>query len=163
MTTQLAIGYLAGTRRNPHAAVAVPPVAAAVERDPLASRPAIPQAVITWSDEDALPLGAGDPAVAIDGPPSFAALGDRAGRPTRLARLSIDAALFGVVVLALVGLAGAVGFAADDAPGERTLRSTIALEAVRQRATVEVGELRIERPAATVVTAKAGTSATVAN
>ena len=106
MTTQLAIGYLAGGIRNPQRTPSVP----MIDPDSISGRPAIPQAVIEWSDADGqdirMPLGAGDPAVAVDGPPSFLAL--PGPRSKRVARLSVDAVMFSVLVAMLLGLAGAV-------------------------------------------------------
>ena len=109
MAMQLAIGYLAGSRRSraarPDEAFATP-----TGRDPLSSRPAIPQAVITWSDAEAAapPVGAGDPASAIAGPARFTTLRDRSHRLARGRPLTLDAVLFSVLVATFAGLASAV-------------------------------------------------------
>jgi len=109
MTMQLAIGYLAASRHSPvirrDAAFATP-----AGRDPMSSRPAIPQAVITWSDAEAAapPVGAGDPASAIAGPACFAILRDRSHRLARGRPLTLDAVLFSVLVATFAGLASAV-------------------------------------------------------
>ena len=53
-----------------------------------------------------MPVGAGDPAVAVEGPPSFRVLDGK--RVKRVARTSVDAVMFSVLVAMLLGLAGAV-------------------------------------------------------
>ena len=109
MTTQLAIGYLAGARRDSPGARLPAGFAAHTGCDSLAARPAIPQAVITWSDAETAPaVGAGDPASAIAGPPAFTFLRDRSHRLARGRPLSLDAVLFSVLVATLAGLASAV-------------------------------------------------------
>ena len=106
MTTQLAIGYLAGGYRNFEGTSSAPVTDALSMSD----RPAIPQAVISWSDADGhdirMPVGAGDPATAVAGPPAFLAV--RSKRTKRVARWSVDAAMFGVLLAMVLGLAGAV-------------------------------------------------------
>jgi hypothetical protein len=110
MTTQLAIGYLAAGRRNPLRPGVSSPSVHVCEHDSISGRPAIPQAVIDWSDADLLdrsmPVGAGDPAAAIGGPPSFRVLADK--RAKFLARVSVDAVMIGALAVMLIGLAGAV-------------------------------------------------------
>ena len=107
MTNQLAIEHLAGARRNPP--FGQPRASLAAPTDPLWNRPAIPRAVITWSDaEAAFPAGAGDPASAIAGAPGFAVLRDRVHRVARGRSLTLDAVLFSVLVATLAGLASAV-------------------------------------------------------
>ena len=87
MTTQLAIGYLATGRRNSQRPGVSPTSVHVSEHDSISDRPAIPQAVIAWSDEDlqevSLPVGAGDPAAAIDGPPPFRVLAGQARKAAR--------------------------------------------------------------------------------
>ena len=146
MTTQLAIGYLATGHHNPQQP-GVPPTSAHVsEHDSLSDRPAIPQAVIAWSDEDqqdvSLPVGAGDPAAAIDGPPSFRVLGET--RAKLLARVSVDAVMIGALAVMLIGLAGAVvkvGQQPNTAWAPRDPAALAALGAVR----VPVVEVRVTR------------------
>ena len=118
MTTQLAIGYLAEARGK-----AFGPVAAAgssgagvpIRTDAIAGRPAIPRAVIDWPivaspdvslPDVRLPVGPGDPATGVEGPPSFRRI--EARRTPRRSRLSLEASLFGVVGVLLIGLAAAV-------------------------------------------------------
>ncbi len=109
MTTQLAIGYLAAPQHNAAGVRPQTGVAAPAGGDSVADRPAIPQAVITWSDAEAAPpVGAGDPASAIAGPPAFTVLRDRVHRLARRRPLTLDAVLFSVLVATLAGLASAV-------------------------------------------------------
>ena len=105
MATPLAIEPLAAQRRNPRASPAVAPVRT---QDDMADRPPIPRGVVDWSDCE-LPVGAGDPAVAIDGPPSFHAWREAAPRPEQAGRL--ESALFASVLAAFLA---AVSLAAVD-------------------------------------------------
>jgi hypothetical protein len=118
MAMPLAIGYLVRTPRNPHAALAI------AAGDAMSDRPPIPRGVISWTD-DALPVGAGDPAAAIDGPPSFRPSCHSVPRREAPARLegalfvAILAAFLGATSLAVADLArGVVGttLAADAEP-----------------------------------------------
>lgn len=148
MTTQLAIGYRAAPSRN--AATGRP-----LEPEVVDSRPAIPHAVITWTDEEvALPLGAGDPATSIAGPAPFRVLPVPRKQAGRLSRLGVDAVMFGALVAMLVGLAAAVATSAGDPQLAWTPKSSAALLAwVPPRTVVEVKELRSEpseAPAGTV-------------
>ena len=162
MTMQLAIGYLSGEHRKPRgAAGAVLARSGGVtEGDSVSDRPAIPQAVITWSDaelrDDGLPAGAGDPAVGIDGPAAFIPLAGR--RPKRFRRGSIDAVMFGALVVMLLGLGGALGKAGTQPNVAWAPRDMAALAAMgRQKAAVvDVDITRLEpaaSPAASPVAA----------
>ena len=116
MTTQLAIGYLAAGRGKTFGPVAAAGCSGAgvfIHTDAIAGRPAIPRAVIDWGivaspdvslPEVRLPVGAGDPATGVAGPASFRGI----GRSPRRSRLSLEASLFGVVAVLLIGLAAAV-------------------------------------------------------
>lgn len=138
MTTQLAIGYLAAGRRNPAGGASIP----VTDREFI--RPAIPRAVISWSDADLqeMPVGAGDPAAAIDGPPSFLAL--PGPRSKRVARLSMDAVMFGVLVVMLLGLAGAVAKVGEQPNTAWAPRDPAALAAIGA-GKIGVVEVRITR------------------
>ena len=136
----------------------------------MSTRPAIPQAVIEWSDDDALPVGAGDPAVAIDGPRPFAVILDGATRRSRPSPVGLDAALFSVLVATLAGLVGAVWVASGQPNSEWTSLNAAVLDAAGggTKATVEVSGLRIEAPLGrgapeTIVAAKAASAKTAAN
>ena len=168
MTTQLAIGYLATPRRRAPAARTREDFAAPAGRDPLSNRPAIPQAVITWSDaEAALPVGAGDPASSIAGAPRFTVLRDRSRRRASSARpRSLDAFLFSVLVATLAGLAAAVVVQSGARDNAWVSYDTLAASP-SLRPSVEVGELRViamehERPSPSLVAGKASGQA-VAN
>jgi len=165
MTTQLAIGYLAGPRRHPPGAGLQAGLPAPTESDSVSTRPAIPQAVITWSDaEAALPVGAGDPAAAIAGPPAFTAVRDGAPRLWRRRPLSLDALLFSVLVATLAGLAAAVVLHSPASTNAWVSYDTLAaMPAVR--ANVEVGERRAieSKPASPAPLATAAFAATIAN
>jgi hypothetical protein len=91
MATSLAIAFLSGTRRNPQGRPAA--------CDDLGDRPPIPRGVISWSDE-ALPVGAGDAAVAVDGPPSFEAWSGSAPRRARVP--GTEGVLFAAVLAAFL-------------------------------------------------------------
>ena len=91
MATPLAIAPVSDSRRNPQGRVAA--------CDDLADRPPIPRGVISWSDE-ALPVGAGDPAAAIDGPPSFEPWTGMASR--RAAVPKVEGVLFAAVLVAFL-------------------------------------------------------------
>lgn len=142
MTTQLAIGYLAGGNRNPRRTTSVP----VADPDSISGRPAIPQAVIEWSDADGqdirMPVGAGDPAAAVDGPPSFFALPGK--RTKRVARLSLDAVMFSVLVAMLLGLAGAVAKVGEQPNTAWAPRDPAALAAIGA-GKIGVVEVRITR------------------
>ena len=109
MTTQLAIGYLVPARR-PRGAAAPASAAHVTEHDAIDARPAIPQAVVAWTDADLLdprlPAGAGDPATAISGPPSFSPI--RLAPPGDRATRTQDGTLFAALGVLLMALAGAV-------------------------------------------------------
>ena len=113
MATQLAIGYLASRPLLPGNGA---PLRSAhvTEHDSISSRPPIPQAVVSWPDpvvaDDGLPLpvGAGDPATGIDGPPSFRRIGHE-GAPRR----DLDGVLLGAVGVLLMVLAVAVAWQLD--------------------------------------------------
>jgi hypothetical protein len=165
MTTQLAIGYLAAGRRNPpgHGA---PTSAHVTEHDSISGRPAIPQAVITWTDTEAqhlsLPVGAGDPAAAIDGPPSFRKVSDQ--RVKRVVRFSVDAVMFSVLVAMLFGLAGAVAKVGEHPNTAWAPRNPAALAAVGAGKVGHV-EVSIERfvPAASPVATRPAPEARLAS
>ena len=157
MTTQLAVGYLAGPLRNPRRAR--PPVefAAPTEGDSVFDRPAIPQAVITWSDAEAAPpLGAGDPASAIAGSPAFTVLRDRVHRLARRRPLSLDAVLFSVLVATVAGLASAVLLHSGARSNAWVSYDTVAATGA-PGASVELSGVRIvESSAPSLVSAKPG-------
>lgn len=125
MTTQLAIGYLAAGRGKGFGPVDASGGSGSTRvtgRDAMSGRPAIPQAVIDWPDDASadvrlpdvrLPVGAGDPAVGVEGPLSFRGLGAR--ERGRISRLSVDATMVGVVAVLLIGLSAAVAKAGGDA------------------------------------------------
>ena len=94
MTIPLAIGYLAGPRRNPPAAASN-----ALRSESIDDRPPIPRGVVTWDDIE-LPVGAGDPAAEVPGPAAFLPVDRLEQRPRR--RVRIDDAWFAVVVVALL-------------------------------------------------------------
>ena len=143
MTTNLAIGYLAGPLRHPPGARVPAGFATPTGRDPLSSRPAIPQAVITWTDaEAALPVGAGAPAAAIAGAPAFTVLCDRARRRARARLPSLDALLFSVLGATLAGLVAAVVFHTG-ATGNAWESYESVAASPSLRGSVEVGELRL--------------------
>ena len=146
MATQLAIGYLTTGARNPRARpVAQPRSAHVTEHDSISARPAIPQAVISWTSSDlqeAWPVGAGEPAVAIDGPPPFQPVGEK--RPGVVARISVDAVMFGALAVMLVGLAGAVAKAGEQPNVAWAPRDAATLAAVGT-AKVPVVDVRIVR------------------
>ena len=155
MTTQLAIGYLAAGRRNPQGAAVPSRSAHVTEHDSISDRPAIPQAVITWSDDEvrdvALPVGAGDPAAAVEGPPSFHGLGEK--RVKRVARASVDAVMFSVLVAMLLGLAGAVAKVGEQPNTAWAARNPAALAAVgaARVPVVDVHVTRVDSAAAPAV------------
>ena len=142
MTTQLAIGYLAAGHRNPYR----PTFVQATEHGSISGRPAIPQAVISWSDEDlrdvSLPVGAGDPAVAVEVPSSFRVLDER--RVKRVLRASMDAVMFSVLVAMLLGLAGAVAKFGDQPNTAWAPRNPAALAAIGA-GTVPTVDVRVTR------------------
>jgi len=116
MATQLAIGYLAARRRNSQRPGVSPTSAHVTEHDSISTRPAIPQAVIAWTDADlqdvSLPVGAGDPAAAVDGPPSFQTLKPWR-EPSGWMRRAVDGALMGGLGVMLIALAVAVAYQLD--------------------------------------------------
>jgi hypothetical protein len=162
MTTQLAIGYLAAGRRNPPGHGASPTSAHVTEHDSISGRPAIPQAVITWTDTEAqgssLPVGARDPAAAIDGPASFRKVKVSDQRVKRVARFSADAVMFSVLVAMLFGLAGAVAKVGEQPNTAWAPRNPAALAAVGAGKVGHV-EVSIERfvPAAAPVATQPST------
>jgi hypothetical protein len=153
MAMQLAIGYRAAGRRNPQGAGTARAYAHVTEHDSISARPAIPHAVITWSDEEArgasLPVGAGDPAVAVDGPPPFR----RFRRPPARRFASLDAVMFGVLVVMLLGLAGAVAKVGEQPNTAWAARNPVALAAVgaTKVPVVEVSTTRVEAEPAPAV------------
>ena len=161
MTTQLAIGYLAAGRRNPPGRATPAPARSAPVTDSMSDRPAIPRAVIDWSDADlrdeTLPVGAGDPAAAVDGPPSFLVL----PAAKRVARLSADAVMFSVLVAMLLGLAGAVAKVGEQPNVAWAPRDATALAAVGA-ARVPVVDVKISRVDAVAEPAVAATLARAA-
>ena len=146
MTTQLAIGYLSTGRRNPQRPGVALTAVHVSEHDSIDDRPAIPQAVIAWSNQDlqevSMPVGAGDPAAAIDGPPSVRMLPDK--RAKLLARMSVDAVMFGALAVMLLGLAGAVAKVGQDPNTAWAPRDPAALAAVGA-VRVPVVEVRVSR------------------
>jgi len=163
MTNQLAIGYLAGPRRNLPGARSPASFATPSGRDSLSTRPAIPHAVITWCDDEATPpVGAGDPASAIAGPPRFTVLRDRVHRLARGRRPTLDAVLFSVLVATLAGLASAVVFHSGARSNAWVSYDTVA---AMPSASIHVevkGVRSLESPASSLLTAK-GNDATAAN
>ena len=161
MTTQLAIGYLAAPRRNPPGSAGRAPARSAPLTDSISDRPAIPRAVIDWSDADLwdepLPVGAGDPAAAVDGPPSFLVL----PAAKRVARVSADAVLFSVLVAMLLGLAGAVAKVGEQPNVAWAPRDAAALAAVGT-AKVPAVDVKITRVEALAEPAAAATLARAA-
>jgi len=155
MTTQLAIGYLAAPRRVPPGAAMPASFATPTGGDPLSSRPAIPHAVITWSDDEAaFPVGAGDPAAAIAGPPPFKVLRDRVHRLARAPRLTQDAFLFSLLVATFAGLASAVLLHSATRENPWVSYDTVAAMPSK-RGSVEISGVRIvDTPASTVLSAK---------
>ena len=113
MATQLAIGYLA-TRPLLPGNGAPARSAHVTEHDSISSRPPIPQAVVSWPDSAVagdgppLPVGAGDPATGIDGPPSFRRIVQE-----RAIRRDLDGMLIGAVGVLLMALAVAVTWQLD--------------------------------------------------
>jgi hypothetical protein len=97
MAMPLAIEHPAVSRRTPQATAAARIGAA---RDVMADRPPIPRGVISWSDPE-LPVGAGDPAAGIDGPPPFHVLRDEFRRSPAAPRL--EGVLFAIVLAAFLG------------------------------------------------------------
>jgi hypothetical protein len=97
MATSLAIGPSIVNVRNPRATGAEVPRAAV--QHAMSDRPPIPRGVITWPD-DALPVGAGDPAMAIDGPPPFRTLRDAPLRSPLRER--VESVLFGMMLAAVL-------------------------------------------------------------
>lgn len=163
MTTQLAIGHLAAGRRNPPGRAARAPARSAPVTDSMSDRPAIPRAVIDWSDADlgdeTLPVGAGDPAAAVDGPPSFLVL----PAAKRVARVSADAVMFSVLVAMLLGLAGAVAKVGEQPNTAWAPRDAVALAAVGGKVpSVDVKITRVDAVAAPAVAAP-GAAATLAS
>lgn len=123
MAMPLAIEPPIATVRNPRATGAKPRRAAGGDR--MSGRPPIPRGVVTWPD-DALPAGAGDPAVAIDGPPSFIVLHEAARPEPR--RQRVETALFGAMLAAVLGVT-ALGFAG-------VAKTIVAAEFAQERAVV---------------------------
>ena len=160
MTNQLAISYLAAGHR-PRGAATPARAAHVTEHDAIDARPAIPQAVVAWTDAEALelrlPAGAGDPATAISGPPSFSALRLRPPRPA-WKRRTLDSALLGALGALLIGLAGVVAWQLDQPAHTWTARDTDASTKIALAGRVPVVELRVigYEPVATPSVAMAG-------
>jgi hypothetical protein len=141
MATPLAIALPTARVRNPQA------TAAARRSRPtgdsaMSGRPPIPRGVVSWPDH--LPVGAGDPASAIDGPPPFMPVRGPLARSAPRQRL--EAALFGgvltsMLVLSAIGFAGVVGAAVEHP-------AAVHANAVAQpRAVVETRLLSVEMSA----------------
>ena len=145
MTTQLAIGYLAAGTRKPLCAGVPAQSAHVTEHDSITSRPAIPQAVISWSSVELqpapmpLPVGAGDPAADIAGPLSFHAIGS--SRAHGWVRNGLDGVLLGVLGVVLMALAVAVAYqlerpdatwmSRDDNPPRMALKGRVPVVEIR--------------------------------
>lgn len=123
------------------------PQRAAAEDDiSVAIRPPIPDTVITWSNADLvthLPIGAGDPATAAEGPAGFRVL-DARPLATRIERASVDTVLFGVLVVMLLGLGGAIAKSRTDPNTAWAPRDPAAVAAIGKRKIAAV-ELRVTR------------------
>lgn len=120
MAMLLAIGTPTARLRNPRA-TADPRSARLLADDPMDGRPPIPRGVVTWPDV-APPAQAGDPALAIDGPPPLARARDSmrrirlGGRLESVAFAAVLAGMFAASSLAFVDVARTIGYAQFGAP-----------------------------------------------
>ncbi len=159
MTTQLSIGTLAAGFRNPQRGTCVQ----VTEHASISGRPAIPGTVISWPDAEgddlSMPVGAGDPATAVDGPASFLAMREK--RPNRVTRLTVDAAMLSVLAVMLLGLAGAVAKAGEQPNAAWAPRDPAALAAIGagKVGVVDLQVVRIEAVATPAGTGKLASTA----